>query len=224
MTEVSAVFPLSQAFLPGEWVSLRIFEDRYLRMVEDIRRGSKDLCSVLIERGSEVGGGDVRLSHGVRLEVEQIGEDATGLHIGCRAGSILSIVEWLDPDPYPCALTKEQTVSTLDDAEHATAAAMLLDTMSVCRDLMESLEASADMRDQVMRALDALSTGLISLSIGDTAEETLWKTFWLTSRMVPCGPLDRYSLLEPGSLTDRTGRLRSIIDHVRELLRFGSLS
>jgi Lon protease-like protein len=224
MSSLTAVFPLSQAFLPGEWVALRVFEDRYVKMIGDIRQGSIDLCTVLIERGSEIGGGDTRLGHGVRLDIEQFVEDANGLHIGCRAGRIVSINEWLDTDIYPTAVVMDQSVSPLDRSRVSDATVALASTISMCRRLIETLSVREEARDHALNVCDSLLDGLVALVPATGAEERLWKALWLAARMVPCGPLDRYSLLEPGSLMERTFRFNSVIDHVTEVMRFGSLS
>lgn len=223
MTSLRAVFPLSQAFLPGEWVSLRVFEERYLRMVEDNRNGSMQLCTVLIERGSEVGGGDVRLPHGVVLEIEQLTENGTGFHLGCRASQIVSVVEWLDNDVYPTAMTTMQTVEPLGHEETAHAAERLTATIEKCRLLISSLDVTPGASHQALTFLDTLSEAVTESRSTTNREAVLWQAFWQVARMVPCGALDRYSLLGPGSLIDRTERLRSIADHVSDVIRFGSL-
>ena len=43
---------------------------------------------------------------------------------------------------------------------------------------------------------------------------------WLVARQVPCGPMDRYSLLRPGTLIERADRLRRIVEHVTEIANF----
>ena len=57
------MFPLGNVTLPGELVPLRVFEPRYRRLVLDCLAGDTAVFGiVLIERGSEVGGGDQRSS------------------------------------------------------------------------------------------------------------------------------------------------------------------
>ena len=56
-----AMFPLGSVLLPSMLVSLHVFEDRYRTMVEHVLAAAEPTFGiVLIERGSEVGGQDVR--------------------------------------------------------------------------------------------------------------------------------------------------------------------
>ncbi|MBO0881227.1 MAG: LON peptidase substrate-binding domain-containing protein, partial [Mycobacterium sp.] len=59
------MFPLESALLPNEDLPLRIFEPRYIALVEDCMRDADPRFGVvLISRGREVGGGDVRYDIG----------------------------------------------------------------------------------------------------------------------------------------------------------------
>lgn len=218
-----AVFPLSQAFLPGEWVALRVFEDRYLRMLEDIQAGSLELCTVLIERGSEVGGDDVRLAHGVVLDIEQVVRGDIGAHLGCRAGRIVSIIEWTEGSVYPTALTSDQIVEPSNSSDIAHAARKLSRIISRCREIIISMDVPKEVKDQALAVCGTLLEGIHGVDSIESPEEVLWRTLWLTARLLPCGALDRYGLLGPGSLLDRSSRLETVVDHVGEVLRFGML-
>jgi len=48
----------------------------------------------------------------------------------------------------------------------------------------------------------------------------LWEGFWTVARALPCGPLDRHSLLVDADLPTRIRRLRSVVEHVADLIRF----
>lgn len=222
MSAVAAVFPLSQAFLPGEFVSLRVFEPRYLRMIDDLRGGSIDLCTVLIERGQEVGGGETRMSHGVMLPIEHIEVRDEGTFIGCRGGSLVSVVDWFDDSPYPTATVVRQTVEAVTDDMVATVAARMIQMMNDCRALVETLNVSAETKSLADTVTSTVRDNLGVTRGRQETEELLWRALWLTTRMIPCGPLDRYELLMPGSLSDRLDRLEEIIGHVREIVRFRS--
>ena len=58
------MFPLGTAVLPWAGVPLHVFEPRYRALVHDVLAGDRTFGTVLIERGSEVGGGDVRRDRG----------------------------------------------------------------------------------------------------------------------------------------------------------------
>lgn len=62
-TRELAMFPLGSVLFPGMPLQLRVFEPRYVAMLSSLLSGTeREFGVVLIERGSEVGGGDVRLS------------------------------------------------------------------------------------------------------------------------------------------------------------------
>ena len=59
-----AIFPLGSVLFPGMPLPLRVFEPRYVAMIASVLgNAEREFGVVLIERGSEVGGGDVRFRH-----------------------------------------------------------------------------------------------------------------------------------------------------------------
>ena len=52
MTAVTPMFPLGMVLLPGSPLGLRVFEPRYLTMLEEVLAGDGAFGVVLIERGS----------------------------------------------------------------------------------------------------------------------------------------------------------------------------
>ncbi len=68
------MFPLGTVLLPGMPLSLHVFEPRYRQMVDDCRAGDGTFGVVLIERGSEVGGGDVRTDVGTLTRIVEARE------------------------------------------------------------------------------------------------------------------------------------------------------
>jgi Lon protease-like protein len=70
-----AMFPLQSALLPDEDLPLRIFEPRYTALVRDCMRDTDPRFGVvLISRGREVGGGDVRCDVGAVVTASQLRE------------------------------------------------------------------------------------------------------------------------------------------------------
>ncbi|MFW0791983.1 LON peptidase substrate-binding domain-containing protein [Gordonia sp. CPCC 205333] len=104
MTEMP-MFPLGSALMPGEHLPLRIFEPRYREMLQDcIDSGEMRFGVVLIERGSEVGGGDTRADVGTIAEVVEHQRARNGTWaLLCRGIERIRIDEWLDDAPYPRA-------------------------------------------------------------------------------------------------------------------------
>lgn len=104
------MFPLGTNVFPTQILPLHIFEERYLTMMDDLFRDhSADdpapaFGLVLIERGSETGGGDVRSNVATRVEIleaEQFEDGRWGIIV---AGiERLDVVRWHEDDPYPVA-------------------------------------------------------------------------------------------------------------------------
>lgn len=100
----TAMFPLGSVLTPGMVLPLHVFEPRYRRLVGDCLEGDREFGVVLIERGSEVGGGDVRSTVGTMATIA----DAAGLDDGRWAVVAVGVrrirvLRWLDDDPYPRA-------------------------------------------------------------------------------------------------------------------------
>ena len=67
---VMPMFPLSNVLMPAMPLSLRIFEERYLKLTGDlILQENPEFGVVLIERGPEVGGGEKRAAVPCQLQL-----------------------------------------------------------------------------------------------------------------------------------------------------------
>jgi Lon protease-like protein len=102
------MFPLSAVVFPHASMALHVFEPRYREMLHDCLAGDQRFGIVLIERGSEVGGGDQRSLLGTRCVITKAVELADGRWLLEAWGEALIEVErWLPDDPYPVALVAE---------------------------------------------------------------------------------------------------------------------
>ncbi|HLM64629.1 MAG TPA: LON peptidase substrate-binding domain-containing protein [Acidimicrobiales bacterium] len=98
------MFPLGTVLLPGMVLPLQVFEPRYLQLVADVAGSGDEFGVVLIERGSEVGGGDVRTDVGTVARIMQREDLPDGRALVAAVGARRIRVErWLDDDPYPRA-------------------------------------------------------------------------------------------------------------------------
>jgi hypothetical protein len=98
------MFPLNTPVLPHTALPLHVFEDRYRRMMHDVMGSDRTLGFVMIERGSEVGGGDVRTGMGTLARVVEAEELEDGRWLLIAVGlQRLRVIEWLPDDPYPAA-------------------------------------------------------------------------------------------------------------------------
>ncbi|MDH3706550.1 MAG: LON peptidase substrate-binding domain-containing protein, partial [Acidimicrobiia bacterium] len=66
------MFPLGSVLLPHNALPLHVFEPRYRQMIETVLDDDRHFGVVLIERGSEVGGDDVRTDVGCLAEIREI--------------------------------------------------------------------------------------------------------------------------------------------------------
>ncbi len=107
------MFPLSTVLFPGVALPLHVFEPRYRALMRACLDGDRRFGVVLIERGSEVGGGDVRLSIGTLAEIVEATELPDGRWLLVAAGvDRIRVDRWLGDNPYPRA-----EVTVLPDAE-----------------------------------------------------------------------------------------------------------
>ena len=72
------MFPLGTVLFPYAVLPLRVFEPRYRVMTRRCLDGDREFGVVLIERGSEVGGGDVRFGVGTIARIVQVAETPDG--------------------------------------------------------------------------------------------------------------------------------------------------
>lgn len=102
---VLPMFPLGTVLVPQMVLPLQVFEPRYKVMVAEVLAGAGEFGVVLIERGSEVGGGDTRFSTGCRARIVEAHATDDGRFLLRVVGvDRLEVREWLADDPYPRAV------------------------------------------------------------------------------------------------------------------------
>jgi uncharacterized protein len=102
------MFPLSAVLFPHASMPLHVFEPRYRELMRDCLSGDGRFGIVLIERGSEVGGGDERSTLGTRGVITKSVELPDGRWVLEIEGETrIEVDEWLPDDPYPVALVRE---------------------------------------------------------------------------------------------------------------------
>ena len=98
------MFPLNLVLFPVQILPLHIFEDRYRLMVKEIIDKDREFGVVLIERGSEVGGGDTRKNIGTLAEIIDFEKSNDGRWFLITQGTKrIKAARWLDDFPYPKA-------------------------------------------------------------------------------------------------------------------------
>lgn len=190
------MFPLGSVLLPGAVLPLHVFEVRYQQLLNTVLESDRRFGVVLITRGSEVGGGEVRAGIGTVAEVQDHSryDDGRAAVVSTGAGRI-EVVEWLPDDPFPRALVREIAVAPIQAAEHAA--------------LIQAQASFADLLVLAKR-LGRLEGSPESDWLEDP-EEGSWQ---LASRL-PCSAHDQFTILSAATRSDRLARISALIDEVR---------
>jgi uncharacterized protein len=171
-----AMFPLGSALVPFQPLPLHVFEPRYRALVHDVLAGTRSFGVVLIERGSEVGGGDVRFDLGCTAHIARAEETDDGRWgLLCQGRHRIRVLEWLPDDPYPLA-----DVEVLGDGAWTADAAIAMEG------------AVAALRRVVDLALQL--GGSVDPELFDLTGEPM-TDHWLVVGRAPVGDLDRLALL-----------------------------
>jgi Lon protease-like protein len=98
------MFPLGTVLLPTAVLPLHIFEPRYRALVTDCLDAEREFGVTLIERGSEVGGGETRTDVGTIAQIVEAEESPDGRWLITAVGTRrIRVAEWLPDGPYPRA-------------------------------------------------------------------------------------------------------------------------
>lgn len=197
---VMPMFPLGSVLLPAMPLPLRIFEPRYLKLLGDLMGSeSPEFGVVLIERGTEVGGGEQRMQLGTIASVINIGttEEFYGLEsVGTQR---FKVTTWLPDDPYPLAVIELIPDLVWDD------------------DLLES-KNQLEVR---VRQLLAFASEFTNLQFGSAIElsEDPVESCWQLAGILPIGELDQLDLLSSESTEDLIARTNEIVSTADQTLR-----
>ncbi len=119
------VFALHTVLFPGQSMSLRVFERRYLAMMEDVLP-SGSFAVVAIRRGQEVGGTYDANRVGVTVSIEAHVRDDDGTHRLRIAGrDRIALIEPVRHEPYPTWMVEpfpDEGGAGTDDVESAVSA------------------------------------------------------------------------------------------------------
>lgn len=191
------MFPLGQVLFPSLLLPLRVFEPRYRQLfakiieapASDPRAGEFGVA--LIERGSEVGGGDVRSNIGTVARVIRAEASPDGrwgiLAVGIRR---IRVDAWLPDDPWPRAVIRDWR-----DPDTSVDASALTTTTNEVRHLLG-----------------------LAAQLGDPAPEPSFElvddpvvaSFQLAA-LAPFGPFDQQRFLAAHSATERLSLIREAV-------------
>jgi Lon protease-like protein len=205
------MFPLGNVVLPGELLPLNVFEPRYRQLVLDVLAADvPEFGVVLIERGSEVGGGDVRTSIGTVARVVRVTPLGNGRFDVVAAGfRRASVLEWMTDDPYPRGDVEDWPESPpLDPDASRSDLERLQGRIEETRTLVREVAKAAKQR---VPSRPAVPTKL--------ADDLVHAGYQLAAR-APIGPVDRYRILTAPTYETRIDLLTAALDDVEAMLRF----
>ena len=198
------MFPLGTVLFPHAFLPLHVFEPRYRALTRECLAGGREFGVVLIERGSEVGGGDVRLSVGTCARIVEAAELSDGRWLLMVVGvERVGVERWLPDDPYPQA-----QVTVLPDVPAGADAPQQRATVE--RVLRQALALKAELGEPAAAATLELDP--------DPAVAA-----YQAAALAPLGPLDSQRVLEQDGADDRLALLASALtDEVRVLAQRAS--
>lgn len=193
------MFPLGSVLFPSLVLPLHVFEPRYRALVHDVLAGDREFGVVLIERGAEVGGGDVRTDVGTVAQVHEAEELPDGrwavVAIGVRR---IRVTRWLPDDPYPRA-----EVEDLPDPIPMPDEVALLEP--VIARLRTALAKAGELGDTRVPATVELAADPVVAS-------------HQASALAPIATIDQHALLAAGSVGARLARLDELLADAIDLL------
>jgi Lon protease-like protein len=193
------MFPLGTVLVPSAGLPLHVFEPRYRALVRDCLAGDREFGVVLIERGSEVGGEDVRTDAGTVARIVEAAELPDGRWaLGAVGVRRLRVAAWLPDDPYP--------IAEVDDWPDPEPGAGYTEGLATCiSNLRRALALATEAGDATAPATIELTDDPVLASYQAIA-------------VAPLGPLDRHRLLVADTPDARVEQLDDLLREAIELL------
>lgn len=205
---VLPMFPLGSVLLPGESLPLHIFEPRYQELLRDcLATTDPSFGVVLIARGHEAGGGDIRHDVATRAHIvahQDIGDGR--FLVECVGGERIRVDAWLEDDPYPRADVRPWP----DHPEDSV-------TEPEFSELRDQITALYQLIGKLAEAEGSIPPDQPEFS--DLPAGSGERLFTLAAQ-VPMGQSDRQDVLEALGASDRLQVLTDAIESVSDIVRF----
>lgn len=199
-----AMFPLGMVLIPTMVVPIHVFEPRYRQMTRDCLDGAREFGVALIERGSEVGGGDIRTNAGTVaniIDAQEFPDGRWGLVVGGTRR--IRVSHWLQDDPYPRAEVQDWPDASDGDDDGREVAAKLPPVTAMWRRVL-ALQSELG------------APGLpATFEVSDDPATAIWQLAALS----PNGPLDRQKLLTAESPARRLSLLAELLADAEKVIR-----
>jgi len=182
------MFPLGSVLLPGMPLPLRVFEPRYVALLSAVLGApDREFGVVLIERGSEVGGGDARFRVGTVASIVTVEIGEGSIVLVARGTERFEVVDWLEEDPFPRARVRELAPLVIEPGD------------------TDALAAA----ERVVRATLTRHSEFVELrwpadvALSDDLVERLWQL----AGIAPIGSLDQQALLDSATAAELIAHL-----------------
>ncbi len=193
------VFPLGTVLLPGMPVALRIFEERFVAMLSRVLEdAAAEFGVVLIERGSEVGGGDERFPVGTMARITSCEVEEQWISVVAVGDRRFEVAEWLAEDPYPEA--RVRWLPRLDWSDGLES--LRAETEAVVRQTLARASEYTDQQWPIHVALD----------------EDPVTAAWQLAGIAPLGPLDKVTLLQSTTTRELLTRVKGLTEAAGDVL------
>ncbi len=196
---VMPMFPLGSVLFPGMPTALRVFEERYIVMLSTILGDEPpEFGIVLIERGSEVGGGEHRFQIGTVAQVTRVETSEGFIGLIAQGERRIEVLNWLDDDPFPQA-----DVRNVDELEWSEEQRPLLD------------RAEQLVRRTISRASEFVELQWpADIELSDDPVQACWQLAGIS----PLGPFDQVRLLRSTSVVELLSAIIESTEGAAEML------
>jgi Lon protease-like protein len=182
-------------------LAVQVFEERYLKMMGTVLDAEEsEFGVVLIERGSEVGGGDQRFDIGTTAQVLQVEAPDGPLQVVARGGRRFRVSQWIEEEPFPRAEVEFLDVFEPGDVPGEE----LVLTENVVRETLEYLAT-----------LDLSLPWPTDIELATDPVEKAWQLAGIS----PLGTLDHQDLLMLENPADLVERIRLVVTEALETFK-----
>lgn len=190
---VIPMFPLNTVLLPAMPLPLRIFEERYLKLLGDLMSTDQPQFGVVLETSAlpPTDNGH-RSSIGTIAAVSEIGTTGEFLGLESRGAQRFRVIEWLPDDPYPVA-----DVEFLPDFEWD-----------------DGLDTARERLETDVRVLLTMASSFGDLTFGPDVKisDDPLEAIWQLAGVLPVGELDRLDVLNSDSAGELIIRTSAIVE------------
>lgn len=199
------MFPLGAVLVPGAVLPLHVFEPRYRALTAHCLENDSEFGVVLIAKGHEVGGGEIRHDIGCLARIEKAAQTPDGRWgLLCVGTERIRVLDWLADDPYPQAIVEAARIPDFDSGS----APDIAERVSGLKTLLR--------RTLALGAEAGLQLAPATVDLPDDPVEALWRV----GEVAPIAQQDRYDLLVCDDWGERVEILARGLAGAREIIEF----